>query len=82
MKKSEKTHQGLYNVGFIGNENGLTLFENSSKISARAHITENIIMIREDFARIVLAGRSGRFAVNDRFCLQEFSKCDAYEAPK
>jgi hypothetical protein len=21
MKKSEKTHQGLYNVGFIGSEN-------------------------------------------------------------
>jgi hypothetical protein len=41
MKKSEKTHQGLYNVGFIGDENGPALFENSPKTSARAHITEN-----------------------------------------
>ena len=45
MKKSEKTHQGLYNVGFIGFENkaalrttlfdnGPTLIENSLKTSA------------------------------------------------
>jgi hypothetical protein len=26
MKKSEKTPQGLYNVGFIGDENETTLF--------------------------------------------------------
>jgi hypothetical protein len=38
MKKSEKTRQGLYNVGFIGRENGTTLNENSSKTSAPAHI--------------------------------------------
>src|ERR1700751_3657752 len=48
-KKSEKTRQGLYNVGFIGienkdvlrprlNENGPTLFKNSLKTSAPAHI--------------------------------------------
>ena len=52
MKKSEKTRQGLYNVGFIGienseavgtrvRENETTLFENSLKTSAPAHITEN-----------------------------------------
>jgi hypothetical protein len=41
MKKSEKTHQGLYNVGFIGNENGPTLFENSPKTSAEIQINEN-----------------------------------------
>jgi len=41
MKKSEKTRQGLYNVGFIGDEHGPTLFENSPKTSAPAQITEN-----------------------------------------
>jgi hypothetical protein len=40
MKKSEITHQGLYNVGFIGNENGPTLFKNSLKTytSQRANL--------------------------------------------
>jgi hypothetical protein len=36
-KKSEKTHQGLYNVDFIGDENGPTLIENlESSRSPRA----------------------------------------------
>ena len=30
-KQSEKKHQGLYNVGFVGRENESTLFENSPK---------------------------------------------------
>ena len=52
MKNSEKTRQGLYNVGFIGfenkevlrprlNENGPTLFKKSLKTSAPTHIDEN-----------------------------------------
>jgi hypothetical protein len=52
MKKSEKTRQGLYNVGFIGiennaplrttsRENGPTLFENSPRTSGLAQINAN-----------------------------------------
>ena len=41
MKKSKKTHQWLYNVGFIGDENGPAIIANSSKTSARGHISEN-----------------------------------------
>jgi len=41
MKKSEKTHQGLYNVGFIGRENETTLFENRPITSGLDHINEN-----------------------------------------
>jgi hypothetical protein len=52
MKKSEKTHQGLYNVGFIGienkrspkttlRENQTTLFEKRPITSALDHINAN-----------------------------------------
>jgi hypothetical protein len=44
MKKSEKTRQGLYNVGFIGDENGPTLFKNSLKTSAPAQIVLQLRM--------------------------------------
>jgi hypothetical protein len=39
IKKSEKTRQGLYNVGFIGRENETTLTENlESSRSPRARV--------------------------------------------
>src|SRR5580692_7500375 len=41
MKKSEKTRQGLYNVGFIGSENGSTLFENRPRNPDRDILSNN-----------------------------------------